>query len=226
VLAVVANGATLISNDRLYVWPTSSQATVVGWTDPIRVIGASPAVPKRMIPLIQHAHSDRSQVAEQPLPLAEVIVPDVRPGPFTLACVEFDKTTGNAAARAEVLPQRVRWLGLEPDPRLPVAAPTAAHPLRLSGRPPGRHDASRHAAIAILKLREDLLRRGAHATKSAVTENQHGTSRCLVRDRSSSQPPIFRLRTEADDVYPEAARGTPLCPQPCVTAQSSHRVAS
>jgi hypothetical protein len=37
-----ADGATLISNDRLYAWPTSSQTTVVGWTDPIRVIGAAP----------------------------------------------------------------------------------------------------------------------------------------------------------------------------------------
>ena len=70
VLAAVASGAPLISNDRLYVGPTSSQTTVVGWTDPIRVIGASPEAPKRMIPLIQHAHGDRNQVIEQPLPLA------------------------------------------------------------------------------------------------------------------------------------------------------------
>jgi hypothetical protein len=70
VLAAVASGTPLISNDRLYVWPTSSQTTVLGWTDPIRVIGASPEAPKRMIPLIQHAHGDRNQVSEQPLPLA------------------------------------------------------------------------------------------------------------------------------------------------------------
>ena len=132
VLAAVANGTTLISNDRLYVWPTSGQSMVVGWTDPIRVIGASPEAPKQMIPLIQHAHSDRSQVTEQPLPLAAVVVADVRPGPCTLACIDLDDATGDAAVRAEVLPQRVRWLGLEPDPRPPAASPTAPRYLRIS----------------------------------------------------------------------------------------------
>jgi hypothetical protein len=132
VLAAVTSGAPLISNDRLYVWPTSSQTTMVGWTDPIRVIDASPDAPKRMIPLIQHAHGDRSQVIEQPLPLVAVVVPDVRPGPSRLACVELDDATGDAAVRAEVLPQRVRWLGLEPDPRPPAASPSAPRYLRIS----------------------------------------------------------------------------------------------
>lgn len=132
VLAAVASGATLISNDRLYVWPTSSQTTVVGWTDPIHVIDASPETPKRIIPLIQYAHGDRNQVTEQPLPLAAVVVPDVRPSPCRLACVELDGTAGDAAVRAEVLPQRVRWLGLEPDPRPPAASPSAPRYLRIS----------------------------------------------------------------------------------------------
>lgn len=132
VLAAVASGATLISNDRLYAWPSSSQTTVVGWTDPIRVIGTSPEAPKRVIPLIQHAHGDRSQVSEQPLPLVAVVVPDVHPDPCRLACVELDDATGDAALRAGVLPQRVRWLGLEPDPHPPTAAPTAPRYLRIS----------------------------------------------------------------------------------------------
>ncbi|MBV9140095.1 MAG: hypothetical protein JO115_04130 [Pseudonocardiales bacterium] len=132
VLAAVASGATLISNDRLYAWPSGSQTTVVGWTDPIRVIGAAPEAPKRVIPLIQYAHGDRRQVIEQPLPLAAVVVPDVHPGPCRLACVELDDASGDAALRAEVLPQRVRWLGLEPDPRPPAASPTAPRYLRLS----------------------------------------------------------------------------------------------
>ena len=132
VLAAVASGAPLISNDRLYVWPTSSQTTVLGWTDPIRVIGASPEAPKRMIPLIQHAHGDRNQVSGQPLPLVAVVVPDVRPSPSRLACVELDEASGDAALRAEVLPQRVRWLGLEPEPRPPAVAPSAPRYLRVS----------------------------------------------------------------------------------------------
>ncbi len=49
-LAAVESGATLISNDRLYAWPTSSQTTVMGWTDPIRVIGTSPDQQSRRFP--------------------------------------------------------------------------------------------------------------------------------------------------------------------------------
>lgn len=132
VLAAVASGATLISNDRLYAWPTNSQTTVVGWTDPLRVIDASPEAPKRMIPLIQYAHNDRSQVTEQPLPLAAVVVPDVHPGPFPLVCDDLDDTTGDAVVRTETLPQRVRWLGVEPAPRPPAAAPMVPRYLRIS----------------------------------------------------------------------------------------------
>jgi hypothetical protein len=95
------------------------------------VISASPEAPKRMIPLIQHAHGDRSQVTERPLPLAAVILPDVRPDPCRLACVELDDATGDAAVRAEVFPQRMRWLGLEPDPRPPAASPSAPRYLRI-----------------------------------------------------------------------------------------------
>jgi hypothetical protein len=39
---------------------------------------------------------------------------------------------------------------------------------------PRRQDVAQLGAIAILTLRKDPLRRGAHATKSAVTDNQHG----------------------------------------------------
>jgi hypothetical protein len=115
------------------------------------VIGASLEAPKRMIPLIQHARNDRSHVTEQPLPLTAVVIPHVRPGPCTLACIDLDDATGDAAVRAEVLPQRVRWLGLEPDPRPPAASPTAPRYLRISYT----YQDTRPAATA---LRATLLR--------------------------------------------------------------------
>lgn len=132
VLAAVADGATLISNDRLYARPIPGLTTVVGWTDPIRVIGTSPDQPKQMIPLIRYAQGDRSKVTEQPVPLAAVVVPDVSPDPVTVVCVDLREATGQAAVRAQVLPQRVRWLGLEPDPSPPAAAPTTPRYLHLS----------------------------------------------------------------------------------------------
>src|SRR5918998_1031313 len=112
-LAAVESGATLISNDRLYAWPTSSQTTVMGWTDPIRVIGTSPDQQKQAVPLLEHAGGDRSKVAHQPLSLAAIVLPQVLPGLAEVACVDLDAISGEAAVRAEVLPQRVRWLGLE-----------------------------------------------------------------------------------------------------------------
>lgn len=152
VLAAVASGATLISNDRLYAWPTNSQTMVVGWTDPLRVIDASPEAPKRMIPLIQYAHNDRSQVTEQPLPLVAVVVPDVRPGlsPPRMRrprrrhrgrCGPHrDLAAAGAVARCGTRCPSAR--------RRTDGATLSPHLLRLPGRPPGRRSASRHATRA------------------------------------------------------------------------------
>ena len=131
-LAAVESGATLISNDRLYAWPTSSQTTVMGWTDPIRVIGTSPDQQKQAVPLLEHAGGDRSKVAHQPLSLAAIVLPQVLPGLAEVACVDLDAISGEAAVRAEVLPQRVRWLGLEPNSRPPSNPPAAPRYLHIS----------------------------------------------------------------------------------------------
>lgn len=167
VLAAVADGATLISNDRLFAWPMRGQTMVVGWTDPIRVLGRSPGAPKRMISLIEHAHHDRTRVVEQPLPLAAVVVPDVHPGPSAPVCVELDAATGAAAVRAEILPQRVRWLGLEPDPHPSPVSPMAPRYLRVSY---AYHDAH-PAAVA---LRDRLRDHARPHTAARLTECERG----------------------------------------------------
>jgi hypothetical protein len=141
--------------DRLIGNPhTGSQfmVAVLGWTDPIRVIGTSPGQPKQVVALVEHAGGDRSKVADRPLWLAAVVVPQVRSSPSGVACVDLDEASGEAAVRAEMLPQRVRWLGLEPDPRPLSGPPTAPRYLRISY-------AYQDASLAATALRDAL--RGA-----------------------------------------------------------------
>ena len=42
---------------------------------------------------------------------------------WSAASVDLDAASGEAAVRAGVLPQRVRWFGPEPDPRPPSTPP-------------------------------------------------------------------------------------------------------
>jgi hypothetical protein len=132
VLAAVAAGATLISNDRLFAWTSDAGTMVQGWADPIRVIRRGPDLPKDIIPLVRYFRGQRRRVATEPLRLSTVVVPHVTPAATGVSCVELDPVEGRAAIAGQVLPPRRRWLGIEPEPGPPGLTVTADRYLRLT----------------------------------------------------------------------------------------------
>jgi hypothetical protein len=131
-LAAVAAGGTLISNDRMYAIPSASGTMVEGWADPIRILRKGPGLPKDVVPLIRYFRGDRRRVAAEPLRLTAVVVPHVSHTVSAVSCEELDPDDGRPAIAEQVLPQRARWLGLEPEPSPSVPDVIADRYLRLS----------------------------------------------------------------------------------------------
>ncbi|MDX3458200.1 hypothetical protein PV396_40765 [Streptomyces sp. ME02-8801-2C] len=148
VLAAVAAGARLVSNDRLYARADTAGTDVLGWTDPIRLIDA-PDRPKRVVSLASYFSGDTGRVAVGPLPLRAIVVPEVSTESAPIRCEELDSATGAALVREEVLPARARWLGIEPAPLTDARPPSAERCLRLSY---GYKDAAQAADLLLKTL--------------------------------------------------------------------------
>jgi hypothetical protein len=131
-LAAVAAGATLISNDRTYATPSAHGTMIEGWADPIRILRNGPGLPKDVIPLVRYFRGNRRRVAAEPSRLTAVVVPHVSDTAIRISCEEIGPDEGRAAVAEQVLPQRTRWLGLEPEPRRAASDLTADRYLRLS----------------------------------------------------------------------------------------------
>ncbi|MEU5324505.1 hypothetical protein AB0G67_48540 [Streptomyces sp. NPDC021056] len=148
VLAAVATGARMIANDKVYASTDAHGTRICGWTDPIRVIEA-PGAPKRALTLAAYFAEDLSRLAVDPLPLRTVVAADVGTGSVPVRCEELEPGAGLLSLRREVLPPRVRWLGIEPSaaPRPPL--PSADRFLRLTY---GYRDAARAMELLLNRL--------------------------------------------------------------------------
>ncbi|MFK3983006.1 hypothetical protein ACI2K4_21845 [Micromonospora sp. NPDC050397] len=148
-LAAVAAGARLVSNDRVNAWSFDGRTEVQGWTDPIRIILDPATGSKEMISVARYFDGAADRVARDPLPLVAIVLPDVSSSALEVSCVDLDAATAEELTRGHVLPVRARWLGLEPEPRMPPNLPTAPRFLRL------RYPFA-HAETAVRQLREAL----------------------------------------------------------------------
>jgi hypothetical protein len=145
-LAAVAAGAAMISNDRLYAQGAGEGSVVWGWTDPIRLVDDTASGSKRIVPLVDFFGGDRDRMVTSPLPLTTVVLPRVSDDVSEVTCSEVDAAAGHEAFTRQVLPARVRWLGIEPEAALPAVFPPVSRYLRLTFP----HRDARRAAAALL----------------------------------------------------------------------------
>jgi hypothetical protein len=129
VLAAVAAGARMVSNDRLYALTVAGTTRVQGWTDPLRVVETS-ADAKKVVSLRSYFVGDADRLAVGPLPVRTIVIPEVGAESVPVRCEELDRAAALSLLQDQVLPVRRRWLGDEPEPADGVS-PTAEHCLRL-----------------------------------------------------------------------------------------------